>query len=113
MIHKVFKALNEDSRKGDFIDLTNKDKLDLNIDLTNIEIESISKWSWKKYLKDKVKSAAFTYLVEENLQKEKTKEITFTEFKMSAYLRENKSTSVSKVIFNTRARTLDIKEYNP
>ena len=48
MIHKVFKALNEDSRKGDFIDLTNKDKLDLNIDLTNIEIESISKWSWKK-----------------------------------------------------------------
>ena len=43
------------------------------------------------------RSAAFTYLVEENLQKEKTREITFTELKMSAYLKENKSTSVLKL----------------
>ena len=43
MLHQVFTALNEDSRRGDFICLTNKDRNDLDIDLTSQEIKISSK----------------------------------------------------------------------
>ena len=42
MIKQVFQALNEDSRKGDLVNLTNIDILDLEIDLNNEEIEGMS-----------------------------------------------------------------------
>ena len=113
MISKVFNALKEDSRRGDFVDLTTKDKVDLEIDLTNDEIESMSQWMWKRFLNNKIKVAAFENLKEENSTKEKTKNIIFNEFKMSTYLFENKKTSTSQIIFSVRSKTLDIKTWNP
>ena len=112
MIYNVFKALNEDSRKGDFVDLVNRDRNELKIDLLNEEIEKMSVWMWKKLVNSKVKEAAFEYLTEENNSKEKTKDINFSELKMSEYLEKNMNTSISKVIFGVRSKTLDIKEYN-
>ena len=44
MIKQVFQALNEDSRKGDLVNLTNIDRLDLEIDLNNEEIEGMSQY---------------------------------------------------------------------
>ena len=78
-----------------------------------MKLRFLSKWSWKKFIKDKVRSSAFIYLTEENLQKAKTREIKFSELKISGYLVEIKSTSVLKIIFSTRSKTLDIKENNP
>ena len=95
------------------MDLTTKDKVDLEIDLTNDEIESMSQWMWKRFLNNKIKVAAFENLKEENSTKEKTKDIIFNEFKMSTYLFENKKTSTSKIIFSVRSKTLDIKTWNP
>ena len=51
MLYKVFIALNEDSRKGDFVDLIKKDKMELKIDITNEVIENMSVWLWKKLIK--------------------------------------------------------------
>ena len=67
------------------------------------------KISWKKYVKEKVTNGAFKYLVEENMTKDKTKHITFSELKMGQYLTNNKKTSVTKIIFHTRSKTLEIK----
>ena len=75
MLRQVFDALKEDSRKGDFKELTDKDRIELQIELEDEEIEGISKVAWKKYVKKKVKSAAFQYLLSENSSKEKTKYI--------------------------------------
>ena len=64
-------------------------------------------------IKKKVKELALTRLVEENSRKDKTRSIQFTELKMTQYLFENERTSLSRIIFSVRSKTLDIKEWNP
>ena len=77
MLSKVFRILHTDSRKGDFIDLSNKDKTELEIIMTNDEIGAMSKWQWKKLVKQKTNLSAFTFLNEDNKTKEKTNHIHF------------------------------------
>ena len=50
MIRKVYNTTKEDSRKGDFVNLTEPDKQELEIDFSDEEIKSISKWRFKKKL---------------------------------------------------------------
>ena len=73
MLRKVFDALKDDSRKGDFVNLSNQDRKELNINYTDIEIENSSKSQWKKIIKSKTQIAALKYLSEENSQREKNK----------------------------------------
>ena len=44
MLEQVFNALKNDSKKGDFVELTDKDRNSLNIDMTNEEIKVLSIW---------------------------------------------------------------------
>ena len=83
MIKQVFQALNEDSRKGDFVNLTNTDRTDLEIDLTNDKIEGMSQYMWKKYIKNKSNDAALKYINEVNITKKKPSDIDFNKIKMS------------------------------
>ena len=83
MIKKVYDELKKDSRKGDFIDLVIQDMEDIGIDLSEEEIESLSKLEWKKCVKDKVNSAAFEFLTNINSTKTKTKHIQFHGLKFS------------------------------
>ena len=46
-------------------------------------------------------------------RKKKTRNITFSELKVSEYLLENVNTSLSKTIFGLISRTFDVKEHNP
>jgi hypothetical protein len=64
-------------------------------------------------VKEKVKIAAFRYLIGENNSKEKTNDVVFEKLEMSEYLVRNKGTSLSKIIFSVRSKTLDIKEWLP
>ena len=75
LIRQVFEALREDSRKGDFVFQTNKDRIYLKIDKTDEEISEMSKHKWKKHIKDMVRLAALKSLVKENDSKEKTRDI--------------------------------------
>ena len=65
--------MGEDTRKEDFVQLTNCDRKNLQIDLCDNDIRDISKNSWKKYIKEKVKNAALQHLDNENSTKEKNK----------------------------------------
>ena len=112
MIRKVFDELKKDSRRGDFIDLVVKDMEDVGIDLSEDEIGCASKLEWKKYVKEKVNSAALECLTNSNSTKTKTKHIQFHELKLSDYLSQNKNTSLSKTIFEARSGILDIKTWN-
>ena len=114
MIKRVYITLKEDSRKGDFICETNIDKIALDIDLSDEEIQIISKGVWKNYLDKKIKEAAFMYLFEENFNKENNnKDIILESLDMSSYLKTNKRKSLSQIIFSIRSRTLNIKEFQP
>ena len=113
MIRQVFETLKSESRYGDFVYLTNRDKIDLDIELVEQEIEAMSKRKWKIFLKEKTRKAALSYLVNENNNKDKTKAIKFEKLEMSQYLKENSSSSLSQTIFSIRSKTLDIKEFLP
>ena len=113
MLEQVFNALKNDSKKEDFVELTDKDRKSLNIDMTNEEIKVLSIWKWKGILKKKTNIAALKYLLEENSRKEKTKDIHFEKLEMSPYLQENERKSISTIIFSIRSQTLQIKEFHP
>ena len=112
-MREVYVTQKEDSVKGDFVDLVQKDLKELQIEKDDNEIEKIRKGEWKSYVDTKVKEAAYKYLINENKTKDKTKDINFNELKMSEYLYRNTETSLTKIIFATRSGTLDIKEWNP
>ena len=48
LVRQVFNALKEDSRKGDFVALSNNDREELEIEMDNTDIEAMSKHKWKK-----------------------------------------------------------------
>ena len=62
MLSRVFQTLKEDSTKGDFVALTNKDKLDLEITFTDIDIKNMSKRRWKRIVKEKTHIVSLKYL---------------------------------------------------
>ena len=113
MISQVYTVMREDCKKGDFVSLIESDMLDLEINHSDSEIEEMPRASWKKYIKEKVISAALTYLVKENNTKDKTKDILFSELKLAEYLQKNEKTSLTKIIFHTRSKTLEIKDWAP
>ena len=80
MLSKAFRVLQADSRKGDFVDLSSRDKTELDIVLTDEEIEAMSKRQWKRLIKQKTKLAAFRYIYEKNQSKEKNRDIHFENF---------------------------------
>ena len=51
-------------------------------------------------------------LIKGNNTKEKTKDIKFASLEMSEYLKENKKTHLSKIIFSLKSGILDIKKWN-
>ena len=88
MIRRVYET---DSRKSDFHDLVKKDMEYLKIDLTDEDIQVISKIQWKRYVHEKAKDTALEDLMEEKNEKIKTRHIVFDELVMSEYLVKNKT----------------------
>ena len=69
---------------------------DLQIESSFEDIEKMSCTQFKNLLKEKVKSAAFIYLIEKQLSK--GGEIEYTELKMSDYLLPNNELSIEEKI---------------
>ena len=112
MIKNVFEEQNKESRKGDFSDLVKEDLKDLKLCIDQKEIISYSKKAWNKMISERVEQVAFDLLLKENRTKSKTKHIQFEKFETRQYLLQNRNTKISKIIYSTRAGTLDIKSLN-
>ena len=108
IIRQVYDVLKQDSRKGDFFNLVQKDLKHCNIQMTEEEIKNHTKTRWKILVSDKVKQTAFVNLVEENSKLENTKNIFFKELKLSNYLNDNRNSILSKIIFSVRSNTIDL-----
>ena len=65
LVLQVYMAQQEDSRKGDFTQLTNEDRAYLKIDYEDDEIKSMTKEAWKKLVKEQVKVTALDELLKE------------------------------------------------
>ena len=109
MLRNVYETLKSDSRNGDFVDLVQKDFVELNINFTDKEIQEYSEYKWKKLVNYHIKKKAFNDLVEENQTKENTKEIVFEKLEKSQYLKTNVNTALIMIIINICVRTLSVK----
>ena len=83
---------------------------DLDIYTDDKTIEKYPKSKWKALVKKAIKQSALLDLTSEKSNLKNTKEISFDELKSSEYLLDNRSTSLSKIIFSLRSKTFDIKE---
>ena len=109
MIRKVYTEQKKDSKKGDFISQIKQDMKDVQLDIEDEEVETMSTWKWKNVINNKVESAAFEFLIKENDNKQKTSHILFDKLEMNDYLIENKNTKLSKTIYSIRAGVFDLK----
>ena len=50
MIRQVYEESKMESRKGDFVDLVKRDMDDMNIELSDYDINLINKPQWRKYI---------------------------------------------------------------
>ena len=82
----------------------------LKLKLSFEDIEKMSKFQLRRILKEKMKNEAFEFLKSQQLKQEKIKDIKYKELKIQDYLADgDRNTSISKVIFKARGKTLDIK----
>ena len=66
MLRKVYEAQKQESKRGDFVAQQKKDKEELDINLSDKDIQKLSKWKWNKLVKENTKIAALRYPNEEN-----------------------------------------------
>ena len=66
MIWQVYEALKRDSRKGDFVDLVTKDIDELDIQLSEEDIQNTKKTVRKNFVNEKVSEACLHFLTQEN-----------------------------------------------
>ena len=75
MVYKVFKATQENPVNNNFVKTCNKYLEILDIKMSFSEIEGMSKWRFKKLVKEKTQLAAFKYLMEKKNQPNKQTQI--------------------------------------
>ena len=101
MIYKILQKTNESSVKNDFVYTCKKYMKTLNLEVTFEEIEKMSKFTFKKLLKEKVNSAAFLYLEEQKIKQKKIKDIVYSGLEMQEYLENgDRDIRVSRMIYN-------------
>ena len=99
MIRKGYETLKLDSGNSDFVHLVQKDLMEIDVKMSDEEIQTLSVGKWKGIVRRKINQAAFKYLIRENLSKDKAKHIVFDKYQMRKYLFINKSTSLAQIIF--------------
>ena len=102
----IYEAQKVDSVAGDYCKLVYEDFNNMNIHITEDHIVSMG-GSYKLFIKEKVKKAAFVYLSQKQKEHSKIKEILYEDLKVQPYL---VSPIFSKheisTLFSLRSRTL-------
>jgi hypothetical protein len=103
--------------QNDFVNTCKKYLEELKINLSFEEIRNLSRWKFKKIVKEKVEIAAFKYLLEwknnpsRDGKMSKVYNIKYDKFEMQQYLYENSNTNISKFIAKARAKSLELKTH--
>ena len=101
---RILKAQMASPLEGDFINLLKSDLESVGIPFS-MEITEMSKKKFKKFVKDKVRSAALEYLKKVQQNHSKVRHIKYTQLKPQAYLKSSAFTNDDvKLIFALRTR---------
>ena len=106
LINKIYTAMKEDPLKDDWIHLVDQDKKDIDLNLSDIEIESLSKAKFKTIIKNKIKNC--TFLEQEGIKEGhiKVKHIVHSNIKRpQKYLTDPIfSNNQTRLLFNLRSQ---------
>lgn len=111
LIHRVYKTQKNSHDIGDWVKLIESDKIELDIQVTDDEIQGVSKEIFKNYVKSKVRINHLKFL--NNLKKKhsKSKFLDCTQQKTAEYLKNPRlSTKQKQLLFRLRSKTLDVKQ---
>ena len=90
LLYNCFDAQLKEPMVGNWILQVKNDLVELKINLTFDEINSQSKFTFRKIVKNSVTKRAFSYLMEAKSKQKKCCDIKFDELKIKAYLSTEK-----------------------
>ena len=118
MIHQVLEATKQNPIKNEFVQTCKKYLQVLNINMSFEEIAKLTKYQFKKIVKEKTTIAAFKYLIEKKDKPDKNGKmkrkscIYYEKLELQHYLLDgNKNINISKFICKALSKTLDLKTH--
>ena len=110
VLKKVYLEQKQNPLEGDFARLVENDFKLINEKFDENFIKSISKSKMKKFVKLKIKEAAFKYLIEEKNSKSKVKHIIYKKFKLQKYFSSNSFSNYEvEILSKLRSRNINVK----
>ena len=112
LILRMFNAQSESPLEGDFVKLIQKDFELINESYNKSLVKSMNKKHFKKWVKLKIKKAAFNALNEdkESDRNKKIQSIKYKKLKMQSYLKSRLfSNNEIEILFRLRSRTTELK----
>ena len=114
LINRIFQTQTNYNNTGDWVRLVQADKQELEIDLTDEEIQGVSKFTFKSYVKKKVTINHLKYLESLKKKHSKAEHLNCSELKQADYLHDqNFSTHEKRLLFKLRSKTIDVKQNFP
>ena len=110
LISKVFYAQKRKPVKDDWVITVDKNMTEINLKLTENEMNNMKKFKFKELLKNKIHTASFKYLQKIQEKHSKSKDIKYEHFQIQQYLTNNKFTTKEKImLFQLRTSMNDVK----
>ena len=109
LLFKFYNVQRWSPSEGDWVLQVRKDMTDINLDLSEEEIKSMSKYMFKKLVKQKIIKFAISIL--ESRKKQKSLKLKITKFEPQVYiLSKNLSISEVQTLFKIRNNMIEVKE---
>ena len=112
LIKRFYKAQKSKPSKGDWTTTVIEDRNELNIEIDDEGISKLSKYKFRKIVKEKVTVKAFSELIEKKNSHSKMKDNEYVKFKVQRYLNsESKLTNPEKfLLFKFRTRMVEVRK---
>ena len=108
LVRKVYEAQKVDTIPGDFCELIAEDKDVMGINMSDLEIRSMSKLKFKKIIKNKTKEAAFRYLLSLKEGHSKLDGLEYSNFERASYSNSPLFSSEDvRLLLGLRTRTVN------
>ena len=111
LIHRIYQAQGLSNSVGDWVRLIAADKKELCINMTDEEIQGVSKETFKRIVKQKVKINYLQHLESLKANHSKSKYLDCSDLKVAEYITDARLNCKKKqLLFKLRSRTLDVKK---
>ena len=110
LIRRVYETQKISSNVGDWVRLVESDKIELDITMSDEEIQGVSKEMFKTFVKKKVSAKFIQHLNDLKMKHSKSKYLECSMLKMAEYLKDPRLDNRKKqLLFKLRSKTLDVK----